>query len=275
MKWGGLLLFWSYFSFGQSPAVGVVTNFENAALLKGSGYDFIVESVARTISPRSVTEEQFEKNLTAFQKLPIPIYAFNIFLPGDLKVVGPDVSEEKITSYTEEVFRRCARANVHLIVWGSSGSRKLPDGFSREMAESQFVSIASQLARLAQKYDITLAIENLNRSETNFLNSVEEVLAVVQRVNHPNLRLCADIYHMLREGEGPAILEKASNYLVHCDLAEREDRTPPGVHGDDFRPHLDMLRRIDYRGKIVLECNWQDLPKQAGPALAILQQQMK
>jgi sugar phosphate isomerase/epimerase len=119
-----------------------------------------------------------------------------------------------------------------------------------------------------------LAIENLNRSETNFLNSVEEVLSVVKRVNHPNLRLCADIYHMLREGEGPAILEKASNYLVHCDLAERDERTPPGVRGDDFRPYFEELKRINYQGRIVLECDWEDLANQAGPALQALRNQL-
>lgn len=68
--------------------------------------------------------------------------------------------------------------------------------------------------------------------------------------------LCADIYHMLKEAEGVDIIEKAGGYLVHCDIAEKENRNPPGELGQDFRPYLIALKKIKYAGKIIIESMW-------------------
>jgi sugar phosphate isomerase/epimerase len=42
------------------------------------------------------------------------------------------------------------------------------------------------MALVAQRHGITVAIESLNRTETNFLNTLAEVTEVVRNVNHPN-----------------------------------------------------------------------------------------
>jgi sugar phosphate isomerase/epimerase len=79
---------------------------------------------------------------------------------------------------------------------------------------------------------------------------------------------------MLMEGEGPAVIEKTKKKLIHCDIAEKLNRAPPGVSGDDFSPYLSMLKKIGYSGKIVLECRWTDLPTQLSSARLNLQKQI-
>jgi sugar phosphate isomerase/epimerase len=183
-----------------------------------------VESVGKCISPRKISEEQFRDNLEKFKKLQLPLYAVNIFMPGDLKLVGPAVNETEILSYAEEVFKRCNRAGVKRIIWGSGGARRVPDGFEKAKAKEQFISIASKVAVVAKKYEIDIALENLNHTETNFINTAEEALDVVKKVNRPNFRLCVDIYHMLKEGEPASVIEKTKGYLVYCEVAEKENR---------------------------------------------------
>ena len=97
---------------------------------------------------------------------------------------------------------------------------------------------------------------------------------MIKKVNHPNFRLCADIYHMLKEDELASVILQTKKYLIHCDRAEKENRTPPGTKGDNFKPYLAALKKIDYRGKIILECRWQDLSTQAKPALEYLQKEI-
>ena len=111
---------------------------------------------------------------------------------------------------------------------------------------------------MAKEYGIRLALENLNSTETNFINTAADALQVVKDVNHPNFRLCVDIYHMLMENEPPQIIESTRNYLVHCDIAERDGRPAPGVHGQDFVPYLKALNKVGYHKVIVLECRWKD-----------------
>jgi len=271
-----LFLLGADFLLAQSkmPSIGMVSNFENDSLLYANGYGYLVESISKCISPRSVSEEQFQNNLTAFKKLKTNLYAVNIFMPGDMKVVGPDVKEEVILSYVEQVFKRCRAANVNLVIWGSGGARRVPDNFDRAKAHQQFVSMAKKISAVAKNYNVVLALENLNSTETNFINTLQEAFDIVKEVNHLNFRLCADIYHMSKEGEKPEVIASTKKYLVHCDIAEKEGRMAPGTKGDDFTPYLKALKEINYTGKIIMECRWDDLAGEAKPAYEFLQGQI-
>lgn len=240
----------------QVPGVAIAMDHSRDSLLHAAGYQYIVDNVVKYFSPLTVDEEIFEKNLRTFSALQTKVYALNVFMPGDMKLVGPDVDEEKILQYVRGVFARCQRAGIDLVVWGSGGARRVPDGYDASKAWQQFVVLARKVSAIAKDYKIRLALENLNSTETNFINTVGDALQVIKEVNHPNFLLCADIYHMLMENESPAILASAKKYLIHCDIAEREGRTAPGVHGEDFVPYLRALKQINYRGMIVLECRW-------------------
>src|SRR3546814_8974649 len=106
------------------------------------------------------------------------------------------------------------------------------------------------MAPLAEKYGIIICMENLNSKETNMINTFAEAYQIAKAIDHPNFRLTVDIYHMLMENESPRIIRKAAKYIYHCDLAEKEGRTAPGVHGQDFTPYFQALKDIGYQGKI-------------------------
>lgn len=254
--------------------IGVVQNLENDSLLNAFGYAHLIESVQKILSPENISDQKFQEQLLKLNKLRVPLFACNIFIPGHLKVVGPDVNHQAVLSYAEKVFQRAQLLNLKMIIWGSGGSRRVPDGFDREQANVQFISIARKLATTAAKYNITLALESLNSTEANFINTVKEALDIVKTVDHKNLRLCIDIYHMLKENEGPDIITAAKGYVVYCELAEKDGRTPPGVHGEDFTPYFKALKKIDYSGLFVIECRWENLQAQGGNAFQVIRQQL-
>ena len=256
------------------PTIGIVENPENDSILAAAGYSCMVVSIGRFISPRSVSEDAFRHNVLAFQHLKTPIYAVNLFIPGDLKLVGPSVNEKAVLAYVDSIMYRLSQTDIRLIVWGSGGARRVPEGFDRKIATRQMIAIGKEIAKIGARYNIVIALENLNSSETNFINTVEEALYIVKKVNHPNLRLDADIYHMLKENESPDILAKTGKYLVHVEIAEKEQRTPPGVTGTDFRPFLRALHKIGYRQKIGIEGRWKNLSETAAPCLQYLQGQI-
>lgn len=252
------------------PYIGIATGPENDSLVTAAGYSGITLGAGQWLSPRDVSEAQFQQNLLTLAALRTPVYAFNLFLPGDLKVVGPQVDETAVLAYADALMARVAQTDARLIVWGSGGSRGLPDGFDRQTAVNQFISIAGKIAALAQKHDLTVALENLNTTECNFITSVAEALDIVRRVNHPHLRLNADIYHMLKDNEGPEILLQTKKYLFHVEIAEKDKRTAPGVTGTDFRPYLRALRQVRYRRMIGIEGRWETLADIAVSAQAYL-----
>jgi sugar phosphate isomerase/epimerase len=256
------------------PAIGMVAEISDDSLLAATGYSFRVEAIADAVSPISVSDHEFEQVLAGLKACRVPVQAANLFLPGHLKVVGPDRKESDVLEYARVVFQRCQRAGIRLIVWGSGGSRRIPDGFERSTAREQFITLARKLGQSAAECGITLALENLNREETNFINTLAEAHSIVREVSQTNVRLCADIFHMLREGESPESIRRAGTLIVHCDIAENVDRSPPGTHGEDFAPYLQALRQSGYRGRITLECRWDDPGRQAQSARIDLQQQL-
>jgi sugar phosphate isomerase/epimerase len=256
------------------PEIGIVSALENDSLLYANGYSCIVEAIPKVFSPLTVSDKQFEVILEKIKRLRTPLYAVNIFIPGELKLVGPDVKEKDIISYVAKVFQRCQAGGVKIIVWGSGGPRRIPTGFDAATAKAQFIDIAKKISVLAARYDIILALENLNSTETNFITTLTQAYEIVKEVNDPHFRLCADIYHMLKEGEPAEDIEQTVKYLVHCDIAEKNNRTPPGTQGDDFKPYLKALCRVGYSKKIVIEARWDDLNKQALPAREYLQHQL-
>jgi sugar phosphate isomerase/epimerase len=256
-----------------APRLGVCTSFGNAAALKSGGCDYIEESVQGFLVPDK-PESEFREKVTALKASALPILACNSFLPGSLKSVGPEPRHDEIVAYAETAFRRARQVGIKTIVFGSSGSRAIPDGFDRAEARRQFVRLLRRLGPIAEAQGLIVAIEPLNRGECNFINTVEEGAAIVEEAGHPHIRLLADIYHMLREGEGPDALVAAGPLLRHIHIAEKDRRTPPGVAGDDFTPYLRALRRARYAGAISIECRWDDLAGELPRAIEALRGQI-
>ncbi|CAH1001856.1 hypothetical protein LEM8419_02764 [Neolewinella maritima] len=257
------------------PAIGVVQQLENDSLLYAAGFTVLVDATPRILSPRHLSEEAFEAQLATIAGLRVPLYGCNLFIPADLKVVGPEVDEAAVLAYVDTVLRRAQRAGLTLITWGSGGSRQVPEGFAQARATEQFVYMARKVADVAQTYGILLVLENLNSGECNFITTLVEALAIVKAVDHTHLRLCVDIYHMLVDGEPASSIVGTGPYAVYCELAEREDRAPPGTHGDDFTPYFAALRAEGYRGMVVIECRWNDLSEQGSAAYAEVSRQLE
>ncbi len=58
-----------------------------------------------------------------------------------------------------------------MVIFGSGGSRKLRDGWPVEKANVQFVALLKKMGPIAQKYGVTVALEQLNSGECNYSHS--------------------------------------------------------------------------------------------------------
>ena len=242
------------------PELGIIVPLEQDSLAYASGFRMLGESVGRMLSP-SLTGEQFAENLQRIKKAKCKVVLCNIFFPGNIKIAGPDVNETRVLGYADSVFSRAKTAGIGLIVLGSGTARRIPDNYDTTKAKRDFVALCRKLSVVAARYEIMIALESLQSAETNFLISLNSAAEIVRSVNHPNLRLNADIFHMLRQGESPQSIIDAADILIYCEIAEKQSRSLPGVVGDDFKPWLRALRKANYKGHIFIEGNSNDLRK--------------
>lgn len=252
--------------------LGVCCTPSQASVLPAGSVDFIEVNVQSFLVPLQ-DEAAFAPHLEAASACAFPVYAANGFLPGDLKSTGPMADPSRIEAYAATAFARAARVGIRVIVFGSGGSRQVPEGFPEEKAREQFLSLLIRLGPLAQASGITLVLEPLGRGECNFIHTVVEGAALVREANHPHVRLLADFFHMLRNGEEPSSLGGLVPLLAHTHVAEKAARTAPGVAGDDFRPFLAMLREGGYGAGLAMECGFKDMGVEAPRAVAVLREQ--
>lgn len=109
------------------------------------------------------------------------------------------------------------------------------------------------LAEYAQQYGIVLGLEYLNRFESYLVTSAEELIQLVDEVNHPNCKLMFDSFHAnIEEQSLPAAIQKMGDRLVHVQLSEN-DRGVLGKGHVDFKAILNTLDEIGYKGMVSVE----------------------
>jgi len=230
---------------------GICLNSSALAAGYEAGFDFAELAVAE-LKPLE-DEAVFAPIRAALLSSPLPVQACNCFLPAALKVVGPEIDVAAIRAYMEVALRRASEVDVGVVVFGSGGARRAPDDFSLQVAEEQFSAAARMAADIAARYNIIIAIEPLNTDECNIVNMVAEGAQIVKAVDHPHLRLLADIFHMVKLGDDFSNLSAVMPYLAHIHT---DSFSLPGLHGGvdyDGPAFFTPLIQGGYQGRLSLE----------------------
>ena len=231
---------------------GICTNLSKAALLAPGTIDYVEIGVAGAIYP--MTEEDLKKTLELSKSIKVPLEAANGFFPREIRLDGPDFEPEKVREYCKVVLEKAARLGIHTVVLGSGGARKMPDGADPAECLKQFEESLVISGDVAAQYGTTIVIEPLNRDETNLINSVAEGAVSARRVNHPNVKLLADLYHVAKENEPMANIVNNADILRHVHIARLQDRTAPEAgDGFDYAPFRDALKAAGYDLRISIE----------------------
>lgn len=93
----------------------------------------------------------------------------------------------------------------------------------------RFIAEFRKVAAIASDNGVSLAMEIINRYETNFLNTVDQGLKALIDLNSDNVGLHLDTYHANIEETGvPDAIRRAGDNLFHLHVASNH-RTVPGT----------------------------------------------
>ena len=255
----------------QAPGavrVGYCTRLNGLEAAKAAGFDY-VELHASEIA--GLTDADFDAALARAKQAGIATPAANNFVPATIRLTGPEVKPDEQMAHVRKAVSRLSKLGVEVIVFGSGGARRVPDGFAREEAWKQLVDFGRRAAEEAKAYKITIAVEPLRKQETNIINSAAEGLDLVKAINHPNFELMIDFYHLASEQEDPAIVLRAKEHIKHLHMANPQGRVFPQKWEEfDYAPFFANLRAIGYSKRISVEAGTQDLPGQAPAASQLL-----
>jgi sugar phosphate isomerase/epimerase len=249
---------------------GCCVDIDQVSTLAQAGYDFC-ELPARAVRPLD-DEPAALPALRTLAALPLRPESFNVLIPPELRLVGPDADRAALQAYLRRAFARMAQLGGQVAVLGSGGARRIPDTMPRAQALDQLADALALAADEAGRAGIELALEHLNQSECNVFTTLAECQAFVEERGLAGLRLLADLHHIEAEREPMAHVPQAAPLLAHVHVADG-GRRAPGVGGYDYAGFMAALRQAGYDRRISAECQWENLPAQAAGALAYMREQ--
>jgi sugar phosphate isomerase/epimerase len=233
---------------------GVCTDLENLPILIDAGYDYIELNLTQLVE---MSEEKYEAAKALVDKHRFYAESYNCFFPGSIRLTGPEVDYGQIEAHIRKGLKRAAGLGGKICVIGSGGSRSIPDGFDVSTGYDQFIKVLHIAGDIAAEYGITIVVEALRKAETNLINTVEECIALVKRVNKDNVRALADFYHVFNSGETLDAIRCNQGWLGHLHLARANaDRAMP--YAEDI-PQVEewakAVKESGYQGRLSLEGN--------------------
>ncbi len=237
--------------YNYGVTINHITSLNNVEAAAKAGYDFIE-------TPFSGLAEKSDEEIALFKKTldenGLICASTNAFIPGSIKVCGPEMDDGKIKEYLARTFDRTALLGFKSVIFGSGGARNVPDGYDRDRAKEDIIHFLADIAApKAAEYGITIGIEELRTAETNILNTCAEVMEYVHAVNLPNVKLLLDLYHIAQMGTDVNELLQYKGYVSHVHIASHSNNRiyPLPTDGDDklYRDFYRVLGELDYSAK--------------------------
>jgi D-psicose/D-tagatose/L-ribulose 3-epimerase len=253
--------------------IGVCALTEELDAVVRYGFDYVELAAASLAAMSDAAFQSFKTKLT---NSPIRAECCRSFIRRrDLRVVGDAVNQNALREYLDHTLGRCRELGASIIVWGSSGSRNVAPGFSREKAWNQIQEFLSLAGEIAERHQMIIAIEALRHQESNIINTGAEALQLVHEVNHPNIKMIIDYYHMRVEHEDPAIVWKARDEIIHFHFANPHKRLWPKSAAEDpvYDEFFKLVKKIRFQGRISIE-GVGSLAQDATASLAFFRQEI-
>lgn len=182
------------------------------------------------------------------------------FGPGrDLRGTPEQVAAS--TSYIEELIDLAVELDSKIVCGPMYSETGRAGAHSLEEREAQMLQIAEALKPLCAKAEsagVVLAVEPLNRFETDCVNTLEQAAQLIERVGSPALKIHIDTFHMhIEEVDSAASILKYGEHIAHVH-ASASHRGLLGQDQVNWEGVLAALQKVGYEGDILIESFSED-----------------
>lgn len=176
-------------------------------------------------------------SISAFQAIYYGVDGLHVFDPYEARLA--------LCDHTERVARLAAAMGARVLVFGAPRLRD-PGGRDPEDAMTHAVPVFRSLARVCHENGVVLGIEaNPAAYGCRFITHAEDAVTLVERVEHPGLRVHLDTGGMIMNGEDiPAFIARHGHLICHVHISE------PHLADFDqpFSGHANIARALSRHG---------------------------
>ena len=149
-------------------------------------------------------------------------------------------------------------------MYSAVGKARLVPAAQRRVEWERAVENLRHAAGLAANRSLRLAIEPLNRFESDLVNTAEDVMRLVRDIGHPAANVMLDSFHMtIEERNLEQAVRATAGKLIHMQVSENYRGTP----GTGLTPWASLARglaAIGYQGGVSIESFTPEVKELAG-----------
>jgi sugar phosphate isomerase/epimerase len=221
---------------------------EKAARAAALGYDGI-ELMVR--DPAGLDWPHVKATLAAAGLETPQIVTGELFGADGLRLVTPDADvARRAQERTQAVIDLAAYLGAMVNIGRLRGRL---EGLGVAQPWREAVERLGSLADYAAQRGVRLALEPLNRYETDFILNVDDGLRMIADLQCPNVGLMLDVFHMnIEEASIERSLQAAGEHCWHVHIAD-SNRRYPGAGHLDFDGVFRTLQGMGYSGYVSAE----------------------
>ncbi len=175
--------------------------------------------------------------------------------PKGLHVTTPDEAlRARSWQHIRNLIDLCADLGPNgVLVFGSPYQRSSTGGSTPAEATRRFVDGLASIAKQAEERGVTALIEALPVEQSDIVTSLDEAARYVDEIGSPAIQTMFDVHNAVNETEPHSVLvERHFTKIRHVHVNEL-DGGYCGTGTYDFKPLLETLRRLNYKGWVSLE----------------------
>jgi sugar phosphate isomerase/epimerase len=171
-----------------------------------------------------------------------------------LYLTSPDAGTRARTAdYLIELAEACADLGGQLMVFGSPKQRSLLPGTSALQAFDSAAETFRRAMPAVARHGVSICMEPLAPADTDFINTCDEALQLIEAVAHRNFVLHLDVKAMSAESTPvPDLIRRHAGRAGHFHANDANLRGP-GFGDTDFVPIFQALRDAGYNRWISVE----------------------
>lgn len=169
--------------------------------------------------------------------------------------------------YIRQCFELCNVWDSNFLagpMYSSVGKARMVPSEQRRIEWERAVTNIGKVSKMAEEQDLFIALEPLNRFESDLINTADDVMRLIKDVNHSSTKVLLDGFHMAIEEPN---IEKAiltvGDKLIHVQVSENY-RGTPGTGQTQWNDFKSGLEKIGYKGVISIESFTPDIKELAG-----------
>ncbi|WP_162055127.1 sugar phosphate isomerase/epimerase family protein [Pontibacter pamirensis] len=149
-------------------------------------------------------------------------------------------------------------------MYSAVGKARLVSPEQKKAEWERAVTNLRKVCDMAEERGLKIALEPLNRFESDLVNTAEDVMRLVRDIDHPAANVLLDGFHMnIEEPDIERAIRLAGDKLIHLQVSENY-RGTPGTGQTRWDAYKRGLEAINYKGAVSIESFTPEVKELAG-----------